>query len=467
MRAAIKNSGLEIYSRKIIVNLSPADIRKEGSSLDLPIAIGVLLSMNEIIHNKKLEELKNIAFVGELSLDGNINPVNGILPICIEAKKLGIKAIVVPKNNLKEASIVNGIDCFGANNLNEVVEFLQEKGELERLQTNWENIDKYHNKYDVDFVDVKGQENVKRAVEIAASGGHNLLLSGSPGCGKTMVVKRIPTILPDLSFEESLETTKIYSIAGKLKDDIILTRPFRNPHHTATIASLIGGGIHANPGEISLANHGILYLDELSEFNKKTLEILRLPMEDKKITISRSNRSFTYPSNFMLIASTNPCPCGYYGSNIKECTCRPIDIKRYKAKLSGPLLDRIDIQVNVEPVKYEKINEIGESSEKIKERVNKARYIQQERYKDEGIFSNAELNENQIKKYCKIDKDGKVLLEIAFNKLGLSVRAYSKILKIARTIADMEEKENIEKNHIAEAIQYRSFDKNYYKMFNK
>lgn len=465
VRAAIKNSNHEIYSRRIIVNLSPADIRKEGSSLDLPIAIGVLLGMEEIINKKDIDEvvrrLNDTVFVGELSLDGKLNHINGILPICVEAKRLGIKRIIVPIDNLREASIVSDISCLGAKNLNEVIEFLQGKNELEELHTNWNGIDKNYNRYNIDFADVKGQENVKRAVEIAASGGHNILLSGSPGCGKSMIAKRIPTILPDLSFEESLETTKIHSISGKLKEDILLARPFRCPHHTISIPSLIGGGIHLRPGEISMAHNGVLYLDEIAEFKKNTLEVLRGPIEDKQIIINRNNQSLTYPCNFMLVASMNPCPCGYYGSNIKECICSLNDIKRYNSKISGPLLDRIDIQVEVQSVIFKKIDQEGESSSRIKERVSRARYIQQERYKNENVFSNAQLSQSQIETYCKIDEESKKLLEMSFNRLGLSVRAYSKILKVARTIADLEGKENVEKKHIAEAIQYRSLDKRY------
>ncbi len=465
VRAAIKNSGHEIYSRRIVVNLSPADIRKEGSSLDLPIAIGVLIGMESIIRKRDLEELKgklkDIVFVGELSLDGKLNPINGMLPICVEAKRLGFKKIILPMDNLKEASIINDIDCLGANNLNEVIDFLQGKSNLKAMKTDWKSIEKNHNKYNIDFADVKGQENVKRAVEIAAAGMHNILLSGSPGCGKTMIAQRIPTILPDLSFNESLETTKIHSIAGKLNGDILLSRPFRSPHHTITCTALIGGGIHAKPGEISMAHNGVLYLDEIAEFNKKTLEVLRGPLEDNQITINRSNNSLTYPCKFMLVASMNPCHCGYYGSNIKECICSQSDIKRYTSKISGPLLDRIDIQVEVQSVDFGKLDKQAESSHDIKERVIKAWHIQQERYRNENIFSNAELNSSQIEKYCKIDEECKKLIMMSFDKLGLSARAYSRVLKVARTIADLEESKYIQKNHIAEAIQYRCLDRRY------
>lgn len=479
-----------MYSRRIIVNLSPANIRKEGSILDLPMAIGVLLSMEEIhldridsnknnkynqpqiniakktkkMLKKELEEkIQETAFVGELSLDGKLNRINGILPIAIEARKLGIKKIIMPKENLKEASVVNDIEALGAEDLNEVISYLKGKIELPSLKTNWNELEiNKLNQYNIDFSDVKGQKNVKRALEIASAGGHNCILIGSPGSGKTMLSQRIPTILPDISFEEALETTKIHSISGNIKDNILIARPFRSPHHTITIPSLIGGGSSAKPGEISLAHNGVLFLDELAEFNRATLEVLRGPLEDKKITINRSTQSLTYPCNFMLVASMNPCLCGYYGSNIKKCICSKKDIKRYISKISGPLLDRIDLQIEVQAITYTEVEEKEkETSQQIRARVNKARQIQIERYKEENIFSNSQLNSRQIEKYCKIDEESKQILEQAFNKLNLSVRAYSRILKVARTIADLEGKQNIEKKHIAEAIKYRSLDKKY------
>lgn len=463
VKTAIKNIGVELKSRRIIVNLAPADVKKEGPIFDLPIAIGIL-ECNGNINHKKLEDT---IFVGELSLDGKINRVNGILPICIEANKLRIKRIILPIENVKEASVVNGIEIVGVNTLKEVVQYLNEEIVIDPAEVDLSQILDDENKYNIDFSEVKGQENIKRALEISAAGGHNCLLIGTPGSGKTMMARRIPTILPDMSFEEALETTKIHSIAGKIEKNksIITTRPFIAPHHTISGVSLIGGGKIPKPGEISLAHNGVLFLDELPEFNKNTLEVLRGPLEDKIVTISRVNATLTYPCNFMFVASMNPCPCGFYGSKEKECTCSQQAISNYMGKISGPLLDRIDIQIEVAPVKYKNLenNNKIESSKEIKERVDNARQLQQSRYCTESIYSNSQLTPKLIEKYCKIDINSKNLMELAFNKLGLSARAYGRILKVARTIADLDGKEDIEKKHIAEAIQYRSLDKKYWR----
>ena len=463
VRTAIKNSGYDMQSRKIVVNLSPADIKKEGSFFDLPIAIGVLTCSGEL----KEETLKDTIFIGELSLNGKINKINGILPMCIEAKRLGIKKVILPIENANEASVVEGIQVIGVSYLKEVIQYLNGEIDIKATQKDVIKLFNEQNKYRLDFSEVKGQENIKRALEISAAGGHNCLLIGTPGSGKTMMARRIPSILPDLTFEEALETTKIHSVAGKIEKEtsLIMTRPFRSPHHTISGVSLIGGGRIPKPGEISLAHNGVLFLDELPEFNKNTLEVLRGPLEDKSVTISRVNASLTYPCNFMFVASMNPCPCGFYGSKEKECTCSEQSISKYIGRISGPLLDRIDIQVEVTPVKYQNLDkeENTESSEEIKQRVNKARKLQQERYAQDNIYSNSQLTPKLTQKYCKLDKEGKKLLELAFNKMGLSARAYGRILKVARTIADLEESESITSNHVAEAIQYRNLDKRYWK----
>lgn len=458
VKAAIKNSGYELRSKKILVNLAPAEIKKEGSAFDLAIAIGILNNIG-YIQNEKIEEY---AILGELSLNGKINEISGILPMCIELKRLGINKVILPKGNIKEASILKDLEIYGIENLKEAVEFLN--GEL-KIEKNVAIEEKNQDTNTIDFNEVKGQENVKRALEIAAAGGHNCLMIGSPGSGKTMLAQRISTILPDMNFEESLEVTKIHSIAGMTKNNQIITkRPFRSPHHTASKISLVGGGKESKPGEISLAHRGILFLDELPEFNKNTLEVLRVPLEDRKVLISRANKNHEYPANFMLIASMNPCPCGYYGSNEKECTCSSNEINKYLRKISGPLLDRIDLQVEVSSIDYTKIANKSkeESSKEIKFRVNKARKIQEKRYKEYNIYSNSELTPNLIEKYCHLDEASKSMLEKAFEKLNLSSRAYSRILKVARTIADLNGKENITINEIAEAIQYRSLDKKYF-----
>lgn len=463
VRTAIKNSGYDMQSRKIVVNLSPADIKKEGSFFDLPIAIGILACSGNI--NKK--SIEDTIFIGELSLDGKINKVNGVLPMCIEAKKLGIKRVILPIENTKEAAVVKEIEVIGAKSLIEVVNFLNYRIHIESTKFDLKKL--FHNgEVEIlDFSEVKGQENIKRALEIAAAGGHNCLLIGSPGSGKTMLARRVPSILPDLTFEESLETTKIHSIAGILEKNVALItkRPFRSPHHTVSSISLIGGGRIPKPGEISLAHNGVLFLDELPEFNKNTLEVLRGPLEDKVVTISRINASLTYPCNFMFIASMNPCPCGYLGSREKECSCSEQSISRYIGKISGPLLDRIDIQIEVSQVKYQNLenNTKIETSQEVKKRVNDARKIQQDRYKKEKIYSNSALTPKLIEKYCKLDSKGKQILELAFNRLGLSARAYGRILKVARTIADLANEKNILKTHVAEAVQYRNLDKRYFK----
>jgi len=458
INAAIKNSGLEFPNKKILINLAPANIRKEGSSFDLAMAVGILIAMGktpEIDINK----LASTIFIGELSLDGKINRTNGVLPMCIEAKELGIKTVILPKANSNEASVISELNIIPISNIEEVIQHLNKEKEIERFVS--KNFI-FNENYNIDFSEVRGQENVKRALEITAAGGHNCAMIGSPGAGKTMMAKRLVTILPELTINEAMEITKIHSISGELKKDgLIMNRPFRMPHHTVPISTIIGGGRIPKPGEISLAHCGILFLDELTEFSRNILESLREPIENKEIIINRLNGNYRFPCNFTFIASMNPCPCGYYGDEEKECKCTEQEIHRYLNKISGPLFDRIDIQIEVKRPKIEQISSKSnlEKSDQIRERVNKARKIQLDRYKNYGIYSNAELSTKMIAEFCRLDDKGEELLQSAFRKLRLSVRAYERILKVARTIADLENKTNIEFKHIAEAIQYRSLDK--------
>ena len=458
IKAAIKNSDIEFPNKKILINLAPANIRKEGSSFDLAMAVGILIAMEKISEIDR-NKLASTIFIGELSLDGKLNRINGVLPMCIEAKELGIKTVILPKSNANEAASISELDIIPVSNIKDVILHLNKEKQISKFIT--KNL-VFNENYNMDFSEVKGQENVKRALEITAAGGHNCLMIGSPGAGKTMMAKRLITILPELTINESMEITKIHSISGELKrDGLITNRPFRMPHHTVPISTIIGGGKIPRPGEISLAHFGVLFLDELTEFSRSILESLREPLENKEVIINRLSGNYRFPCNFMFVASMNPCPCGYYGDEEKECKCTPQEIHRYLNKISGPLLDRVDIQIEVKRPRIEKISskESIEKSEKIRERVNKARNIQIERYKKYGIHSNAELTTKMIAEFCELDKKGDELLQNAFRKLRLSVRAYERILKVARTIADLEGKQNIEFKHIAEAIQYRSLDK--------
>ena len=459
VKSAIKNSGYRFPPHRITVNLAPADIKKEGAGFDLPMAMGILAATGLV----NQEELEHYLVIGELSLDGKVKPTRGALPMALAALNNEFAGIIVPEGNSRESAVVQGVHVFAARHLSQVVDFFNGICELPSVTVDIEDLFTQDARYEVDFNEVKGQEHVKRALEIAAAGGHNVMMVGPPGSGKTMLAQRIATILPELTFEEALETTKVYSIMGLMGErPLVATRPFRSPHHTISDAGLIGGGQIPKPGEVSLAHNGVLLLDEMPEFRKNVLEVLRQPMEDGKVTIARAATSLTYPARFMAVAAMNPCPCGFYGDHKRQCQCTHLQIQRYRTKVSGPLMDRLDIHVEVPAVHYQDLaQEIGgESSETIRYRVNTARTVQQERFKHSKIYCNAQMPPRLLKRFCRLGEDSHRLLETAIDRLGLSARAHNRILKIGRTIADLRGLEQIRAAHIAEAIQYRSLDRN-------